>query len=60
MPNSNKKNLRIILNSGAVVRIPKTDIDSITLPKTNINGRHVSKQIDFKEVPHNFKRRKRR
>lgn len=47
MVNSNKKNLKILFNSGLILNIPKTDIDSIMFPKTKIGNRHISKKINL-------------
>ena len=60
MPNSNKKNLRIILNSGAILRIPKIDINSVTFPETKINNRYMSKKIEFNVFDSSGRKRHRR
>ncbi len=60
MANSNKKNIRITLNSGAILRIAKSDINSITFPKIKINGRHISPKIAFQEPKKIFTMKKRR
>lgn len=57
MVNSNKKNLKILFNSGVVLNIPKIDIDSITFPKTKIGNRHISKKIKLNSSDKNQKRR---